>query len=166
MWSSHLPRLDFNLNNKENFEFKAHFDTLRRTCRSGKHAHKIAGTSLFLRMADVVKGKKFLDRHGESFRFTFFLIHSFDLKMKLKLKSLRNTVNILPCNDNIMSASSFKGGKRPTGINLTHSLEHLVRHHYKVSKIPHACWIEGIPLIILVIEKLVSLLEVYLFCSL
>lgn len=65
-----------------------------------------------------------------------------------------------------MLTSSFKGGKRPTGINLAPSLEHLARHHYKVSKIPHACWIEGIPLITLVIETLASLLEVYLFCSL
>lgn len=65
-----------------------------------------------------------------------------------------------------MLASSFKGEKRPTGINLTHSLEHLARHHYKVPKIPQACWIEGIPLITLAIETLASLLELYLFCSL
>lgn len=74
-----------------------------------------------------------------------------------------NVLNILLSKNNITLASSFKREKRLTGINLAHSLEHLVKHNYKLSKVPRACWIEGIPLIILVIETPIILLEVYLF---
>lgn len=80
--------------------------------------------------------------------------------MNSKLKSLTNVVNILLSNNNIRLASSCK---RLTGINLAHSLEHSVKHDCKLSKVPRACWIEGIPLIILVIETPIILLEVYLF---
>lgn len=74
-------------------------------------------------------------------------------------------VNVLLNHNNTMLACITKE-KQVYWNQFNSSLEHLVKRHYNVSNLPKAHYIDGVPLLILVIESLTSLLEVYLFCSL